>query len=57
MQHREPTLLLRPVKALPDGTYLAELKPPRKSDGPPVTVRVVEHTVHTVPEDGGEEET
>ena len=25
---------LKPVKALPDGTYLAELKPPRKSDGP-----------------------
>ncbi len=25
---------LKPVKALADGTYLAELKPPRKSDGP-----------------------
>jgi hypothetical protein len=25
---------LRPVRALPDGTYLAELKPPCKSDGP-----------------------
>ena len=25
---------LKPVKVLPDGTYLAELKPPRKSDGP-----------------------
>ncbi len=47
---------LRPVKVLPDGTYLAELKPPRKSDGPPVTVRVIEYTVHTAPGDGGGEE-
>jgi hypothetical protein len=46
---------LKPVKALADGTYLAELKPPRKSDGPPVTVRVIEYTVHTTAEDGGEE--
>ena len=46
---------LRPVRALPDGTYLAELKPPRKSAGPAVTVRVIECTVHTTPEDGGEE--
>jgi hypothetical protein len=46
---------LRPVKVLPDGTYLAELKPPPKSDGPPVTVRVIEYTVHTAPEGGGEE--
>jgi len=38
---------LRPVKALADGTYLAELKPPRKSDGPPVTVRVIEYTQKT----------
>ena len=43
---------LRPVKVLPDGTYLAELKPPRKSDGPPVTVRVIEYTVHTAADDG-----
>ena len=43
---------LKPVKALPDGTYLAELKPPRKSDGPPVTVRVIEYTVHTTAADG-----
>jgi hypothetical protein len=40
------------MKALPDGTYLAELKPPRKSDGPPVTVRVIEYTVHTTAADG-----
>jgi hypothetical protein len=46
---------LKPVKVLEDGTYLAELKPPRKSDGPPVTVRVIEYTVLTTPE-GGEEE-
>jgi len=46
---------LRPLRVLPDGTWLAELKPPRKSDGPPVTVRVIEYTVHTTAEgDGGE---
>ncbi len=38
---------LRPVRTLEDGTYLAELKPARKSGGPPVTVRVIEYTVHT----------
>ena len=43
---------LKPVKALRDGTYLAELKPPRGSGGPPVTVRVIEYTVHTTAEDG-----
>ncbi len=43
---------LKPVKALPDGTYLAELKPPRKSDGPVITVRVIEYTVHTAADDG-----
>jgi hypothetical protein len=46
---------LRPVKVLPDGTYLAELKPPRKGDGPVITVRVIQYTVHTAP-GGGEEE-
>ena len=46
---------LKPVKVLADGTYLAELKPPRTSDGPPVTVRVIEYTVRTAPEGGGEE--
>jgi hypothetical protein len=46
---------LRPVRALPDGTYLAELKPPRKSDGPAVTVRVIEYSVHTTAGDGAEE--
>jgi hypothetical protein len=46
---------LKPVQVLPDGTYLAELKPPRNSDGPPVTVRVIEYTVHTAAADGTEE--
>ena len=46
---------LKPVRVLEDGTYLAELKPPRKSDGPVITVRVIEYTVHTAAEDGGEE--
>jgi hypothetical protein len=46
---------LKPVKVLPDGTYLAELKPPRKSDGPVITVRVIEYTVHTAADDGTEE--
>jgi len=32
--------------------YLARLNPARKSDGPPITVRVIEYTVHTTP-DGG----
>jgi hypothetical protein len=48
---------LKPVKALADGTYLAELKPPRKKDGPPVTVRVIEYTVRTAPAAGGKAET
>ena len=43
---------LKPVKALPDGTYLAELKPPRKSDGPVLAVRVIEYTVHTAADNG-----
>jgi hypothetical protein len=38
---------LRPVQVLPDGTYLAQLRPARKSDGPPITVRVIEYTVHS----------
>jgi hypothetical protein len=48
---------LKPVKVLADGTYLAELAPARKSDGPPLTVRVIEYTVHTAPEGGGTGET
>jgi hypothetical protein len=45
---------LKPVKVLADGTYLAELRPPRKKDGPAVTVRVIEYTVHTAPAAGGQ---
>ena len=48
---------LRPVKVLADGTYLAELAPPRKKDGPPLLVRVIEYTVHTTPANGGGEQT
>ena len=50
---------LKPVKVLADGTYLAELKPPRTQDGPPLRVRVIEYTVHTAPAggDGGDEQT
>ena len=40
------------MKVLADGTYLAELRPPRKKDGPVITVRVIEYTVHTAAEDG-----
>jgi Transposase DDE domain len=47
---------LTPVKVLADGTYLAELKPARKADGPPVTVRVIEYTVHTTQAGAGGEE-
>jgi len=47
---------LRPVKVLEDGTYLAELRPPRKGDGPVITVRVIEYSVLTAPEGGGTEE-
>ena len=37
------------------GPYLAELKPPRKSDGPVLTVRVIQYTVHTAADNGTEE--
>ena len=42
---------LRPTQVLPDGTYLAQLRPARKADGPPITVRVIEYTVHSTPID------
>jgi hypothetical protein len=46
---------LTPVKVLEDGTYLAEIKPPRKNkDGPVITVRVIEYSVLTAPAAGGE---
>jgi Insertion element 4 transposase N-terminal/Transposase DDE domain len=47
---------LKPVKVLQDGTYLAELRPPRKGDGPAITVRVIEYSVLTTPQRGGTEE-
>jgi len=44
---------LHPTQVLADGTYLAELKPARPADGEPLTVRVVEYTVHTTGHDTG----
>lgn len=38
---------LTPITVLADGTYLAVLRPARKTDGPPITVRVIEYTVHS----------
>ncbi len=40
---------LTPTAVLADGSYLARLYPARKSDGPPITVRVIEYTIHTTP--------
>ena len=50
---------LTPIAVLADGSYLAQLHPRRKADGPPITVRVIEYTVHTSPAGGsdGEEDT
>jgi len=42
------------LEVLPDGTYLSELRPPRKADGPPMRVRVIEYTVWTTTA-GGEQ--
>jgi hypothetical protein len=36
------------LQVLPDGSYLSELQPPRKKDGPPIRVRVIEYSVLTV---------
>ncbi len=44
---------LTPVTVLDDGSYLTQLKAPRKKDGPPVTVRIVEYTVTTTARAGG----
>jgi hypothetical protein len=46
---------LTPIAVLADGSYLAVLHPARKSDGPPITVRVIEYTVHTTPASRKEE--
>jgi len=40
---------LAPIQVLADGSYLAVLHPARTADGPPITVRVIEYTVHTSP--------
>ena len=40
---------LTPIAVLADGSYLAQLHPRRQADGPPITVRVIEYTVHTSP--------
>ena len=42
------------LQVLPDGTYLSELRPPRKKHGPPIRVRVIEYSVVTVDDDGQE---
>ena len=42
------------LKVESDGTYLSELRPPRKKDGPPIRVRVIEYSVITTDEDGRE---
>jgi hypothetical protein len=44
---------LTPIAVLADGSYLAQLHPRRTADGPPITVRVIEYTVHTSPIHGG----
>jgi hypothetical protein len=43
------------VTALPDGSYLSELQPPRGNPGAPISVRVVEYTLShpSRAEDGG----
>jgi hypothetical protein len=38
---------LTPIAVLAEGSYLAQLHPRRTADGPPITVRVIEYTVHT----------
>jgi len=45
---------LTPIAVLADGSYLAQLHPRRQADGPPITVRVIEYTVHTSPAAGGD---
>jgi hypothetical protein len=45
-----------PTGVLADGSYLVQLNPARKSDRPPITVRVIEYTVQiTTPASGGPE--
>jgi hypothetical protein len=42
------------IARLPDGSYLSQLKPPRKRDGQPITIRVIEYTVTTTDEHGAQ---
>jgi len=42
------------IGRLPDGSYLSRLKPPRKRDGDPITVRIIEYTVTTTDEHGAQ---
>jgi hypothetical protein len=46
---------LTPIAVLADGSYLARLHPRRQADGPPITVRVVEYTVHRGSPEGAED--
>ena len=48
---------LTPTSVLADGTYLAVLRPARKADGLPVTVRVIEYTVHSSAAGSDDEDT
>jgi hypothetical protein len=48
---------LTPIRVLADGSYLARLHPRRKADGPPITVRVIEYTVHTTSAGSDDEDT
>jgi Transposase DDE domain len=48
---------LTPIQVLADRTYLARLHPARTADGPPITVRVIEYTVHTSAENQAGEAT
>jgi Insertion element 4 transposase N-terminal/Transposase DDE domain len=41
-------LILRPVEILSDGSYIAEIRPPTRSEKPPVRVRVVEYKLPDV---------
>ncbi|HET8660214.1 MAG TPA: IS4 family transposase [Micromonosporaceae bacterium] len=42
------------LEVLGDGSYIAELHPPRKKDGAPIRVRVIEYTGWTQRDDGTE---
>ena len=43
-------LILRPVEQLADGSYIAEVAPPKKSTAAPVRLRVIEYTLPEVTE-------